>query len=152
MKSLAKGLLGFATFVGLVALSGFVVRQRVPSFGTPDDSRVGLTAAMDAIVFESTAHELEHVSALAYMGGIEVDLTKTTPAPGVELRLRAFMGGIDVVVPDSWRVEVVSTGAMSGVGNLTDPDRPDDGPLVIVHAHAVMGGIEIHAKEVADGG
>ncbi len=152
MKSLAKGLLGFATFVGLMALSGFVVRQRVPGFGTPEDSRVSLTAAMDGIEFVSSADQLEEVVALAYMGGIQVDLTHTTPAPGAVLRLRAYMGGIDVIVPDTWRVEVVSRGAMSGIDNLTDPDEPADGPLVVVHAHAVMGGIAIHDGEVSVGG
>jgi hypothetical protein len=151
MKSLAKGLLGFATFVGLVALSGFVVRQRVPSFGTPGDSRVSLTAALDGIEFASTSDVLEDVSALAYCGGIELDLTRATPAPGAVLHLRACFGGIDVIVPDTWRVEVASRGGMSGIGNLTDPDTAD-GPLVVVDAWAVMGGIEIHARDAGHGG
>jgi hypothetical protein len=145
MKSLAKGLLGFATFVGLVALSGFVVRQRVPSFGTPDDSRLGLTAAFDGIQFASTSDELAEVSALAFFGGIELDLTRSMPAPGSVMHLRAFLGGINVIVPETWRVEVVSRGGLSGIANLTDPDSPPDGPLVVVDATAVMGGIEIHS-------
>lgn len=151
MKSLVKGLLGFATFIGVVALSGFAVRQRVPSFGTPDDSRLGLTAALDGIEFTSRSSDLEGVSALAYLGGIELDLTRSTPAAGAVLRLRALFGGIDVLVPETWRVEVASRGGLSGIANLTDPDSSPNGPLVVVDALAVMGGIEIHAREVAHG-
>jgi hypothetical protein len=151
MKSLAKGLLGIAAFVGLAALSGFVVRQRVPSFGTPDDSRIRLTAALDGIQFTSVTKDLVDASALAYLGGIELDLTRTVPAPGAVVRLRAVLGGIDVVVPDTWRVEVASRGSMSGIANLTDPDSLHDGPLVVVEAMAFMGGIEIHARGDSDG-
>lgn len=151
MKSLAKGLLGFATFVGLVALSGFIVRQRVPSFGTPDDSRLSLTAALDRIEFVSASGELAEVSALAYFGGIQLDLTSATAAPGTVLHLRALLGGIDVIVPETWRVEVASRGGMSGIANLSDPDSSVGGPLVVVDAWAVLGGIEIHAREDSDG-
>ena len=134
MKSLVKGLLGVATLVGLVAVSGFVLRKRVPSFGTPDDSRVALAAVFDGVEFASTSDNLESLVATAYLGGIKIDLTDATPAPGA------------TVVPATWRVEMTSGGSMSGVANLTNPDLPADGPLVIVDACAVAGGIEIHER------
>lgn len=84
------------------------------------------------------------------MGGIELDLVDAAVAPGAYLVLRAFMGGIDVVVPSGWRVEVMGRSVMGGVANLTDPDSlGDDTPVLLVDALAVMGGIEIHAEEVA---
>jgi hypothetical protein len=59
------------------------------------------------------------------------------------------MGGIDVVVPPGWRVEVMGRSVMGGVANLTDPDvLADDAPVLLVDALAMMGGIEIHAAEV----
>ena len=151
MKPLAKILGGVATFVGLVALSGFVVRRRKPSYGTAEDARVSLTAALDGVEFRSTAAELTEVNALAYFGGIELDLRQATPAPGVTIRLCAVFGGIDVIVPPSWRVELIAKGGASGIENLTNPDEPVDGPLVIVDATAVFAGIEIHEKAVVDG-
>ncbi len=152
MKSLVKGLLGLATLVGLVAVGGFVVRKRVPSLGSPDDPRVGVTAVFDGVEFASTCDNLEHVVATAYLGGIKVDLTAATPAPGATVELRACMGGIDLIVPTTWRVEMTSRGSMSGVANLTNPDQPADGPLVIVDACAVAGGIEIHERGPGHGG
>ncbi len=151
MKSLAKALAGFVAFIGLVALSGFVVRRRFPAYGSSDDARVRITAALDGVEFASTAHQLTDLSALAYFGGIELDLTAATPAPGASIHLRALFGGIDVIVPDAWRVEVVTGGGMSGIENLTNPDVPSDAPLVVIDAWAVMGGIEIHERGGSDG-
>jgi hypothetical protein len=151
MKSLVKGLLGLATLVGLVAVGGFVLRKRVPSFGTPDDSRVAVAAVFDGVDFVSTSDNLENLVATAYLGGIKVDLTAATPAPGATINLRACMGGIDLIVPTTWRVEMTSSGSMSGVANLTNPDLPADGPLVIVDVCAFAGGIEIHERGAGHG-
>jgi hypothetical protein len=58
------------------------------------------------------------------------------------------MGGVDVIVPAHWRVEVMGRSILGGVGNLTEPDSPDeDAPLLLVDALALMGGIEIHQGE-----
>lgn len=151
MKPLAKILGGVATFIGLVALSGFVVRRRMPSYGTSEDARVSLTAALDGVEFHSTSTELAEVNVLAYFGGVELDLRHATPAPGATIRLQAVFGGIDVLVPTSWRVELIAKGGASGIENLTNPDEPADGPLVIVDATAVFAGIEIHERAVVDG-
>ena len=147
MKSLVKGLLGLAV---LGVLSGFVVRKRVPSFGTPDDSRFGITAAFGGGQFASLSDDLLEANALAYCGGIQLDLTDSTPAPGAVLHLKAVCGGIDVVVPETWRVEVAAKETFGEVANLTNPDAAT-GPLVIVDAHAVMGGIAIRPSEAAHG-
>jgi predicted membrane protein len=84
------------------------------------------------------------------MGGIQLDLTGTDLAPGAYLTLRAVMGGIDVIVPAHWRVEVMARTVMGGIGNVTDPDQSrDEAPLLLIDALAVMGGIEIHAEEAS---
>jgi hypothetical protein len=58
------------------------------------------------------------------------------------------MGGINLVVPPSWRVEVRSDVTMGDVVNLTDPDDPADGPVLLIDAKAVMGGIVINDGDV----
>ena len=71
-------------------------------------------------------------------------------APGADLTRRDVMGGIDVIVPAHWRVEVMARTVMGGIGNITDPDRSrDDARLLLIDALAVMGGIEIHAEEAS---
>jgi hypothetical protein len=57
------------------------------------------------------------------------------------------MGGIDVLVPAGWRVEVAKSVVMGGITNRTDPDGGDhDAPLLLIDAVIAMGGIEIRSS------
>lgn len=143
MKFLGKLALGFIAFCGASAVSALVVRTKHPEYGDEADSRFALVAAMDGREFASTANPMTEASALAYMGGIEIDLSDATLDGGGRLRLIAVMGGINVTVPREWRVEVIVEEIAGGVANLTNPDEPADGPLLIVNAKAIMGGIQI---------
>lgn len=132
---------------------GFVVRRQVPAFGSENDAEFSVLATLDGAVFDSKSRELTEARATAFMGGIELNLVDADLSPGAFLTLRAVMGGIDVVVPSHWRVEVMARTVMGGIGNLTSPDdAPDDAPVLMIDALAVMGGIEIHAEDVPHGG
>lgn len=148
MRFIKRVAIGFGLLCLSSALAALAVRKRVPAFGDVADGQFSVVAAMDGAEFESTTSGFEEGRAIAFMGGIRLDLLNAEPAPGAFLTLRAFMGGIDVIVPAHWRVEVMGRSVMGGVGNLTDPDSPnDDAPLVLIDALAVMGGIEIHQGE-----
>ncbi len=136
-------------FTASSAVAALVVRHRIPAFGAEGDEEFSIVTAMGGRVFESNTRNFTEGRAIAFMGGIELDLVDATLAPGAYLVLRAVMGGIDVVVPPGWRVEVMGRSVMGGVANLTDPDAlGEDAPVLLVDAIAVMGGIEIHAAEV----
>ena len=63
--------------------------------------------------------------AVAILGGGELDLTHAEPADGAQLTAIAFLGGIDVKVPEGARV------SMSGLSLLGGRDvkvEPGDGP------------------------
>lgn len=148
MKTVVKGLLAYLL---LGVLSAIFVRWRFREFGEPHDNEFALVAAMEGRHFMSVADGLRSGSALAYIGGIELDLTEATPVDGATISLTAIMGGMDVVVPATWRVELAANAALGGVANLTDPDRNPDGPLVVFDARVVLGGIEIHEVRASDG-
>jgi hypothetical protein len=143
MKVLGKIVLGLVAFFTVPAAGALIVRKRVPEFGGESDGSFSIVAAMGGRVFQSSSDALSDASALAFMGGIELDLSDATITDVAVLKLNAIMGGIDVTVPTEWRVEMASRSALGGVGNATDPDLPEDGPLLIVNALAVMGGISI---------
>ncbi len=149
MRFIKKLVIGLFVFSASSVLAALAVRNRIPSFGDETDEEFSVVAAMDGAVFESATASLAEGRATAFMGGIQLDLTDAAVAPGAYLVLRAVMGGIDVVVPSGWRVEVMGRSVMGGVANLTDPDAlGQDAPVLLVDALAVMGGIEIHAVEV----
>jgi hypothetical protein len=149
MRSIRRALLGFVIFSAAMAASAFIAVKRVPRFGGEEDDRFSLATAMGGISFDSTASALANGAVFVFMGGAEINLMEAELAPDAHISLKAIMGGISVVVPPSWRVEVRSDETMGDVVNLTDPDEPADGPLLLIDAKVVMGGVAINDGEVA---
>ena len=87
-------------------------------------------------------------NAVAVMGGCEMDLRRAEiEGPEVEITAVAFWGGIDILVPEGFDVELRGFSFMGGRDlKLRDvPDRaglaPDRGA-----AFAVMGGIDVKSR------
>jgi len=112
-----------------------------------DDFQVA--AVMGGKQFNSTAGHLRSGSAIASLGGIELDLREATLDPlGANLDLKATMGGVQVLVPDTWAVDVdedVQAGEVSV--DVTPIEKlPDDAPKLHIDARTVMGGVQVMAK------
>lgn len=150
MKVLRRFLIGAAVWTAASVASALAVRALVREFGEAGDDDFSVVAAMDGREFMSTASAFASGTVTTFMGGAEIDLRGTSIDDHATLSLRAFMGGIDVIVPAEWRVEVASTVIMGGISNLSDPDgATDDAPVLLVDAVIAMGGVEIHAAEPA---
>ena len=147
MKWLRRILIGIVLFNVLAVAAAQVAKRRLPSYGDQDSETFALVAAMDGIEFVSRSAALRSGSGTAVMGGIAIDLTEVQSADTVTLDLKAIMGGIDVLVPAHWRVEMASTSIMGGTENLTDPDTAaDDATVLVVDARAYLGGIAVRPK------
>jgi hypothetical protein len=84
-------------------------------------------------------------TAVALLGGGELDLGASSPAPGAALTAVAVLGGIEIRVPPGTRV------SMSGVSILGGREvkvTPGNGPELRVRAVAILGGVEV--KESVD--
>jgi hypothetical protein len=148
-KFIFRLLAGIVLLNVTVVVGALVARRRLPTYGDQDSDTFALVAAMDGVDFASRADALAAGSGTAVAGGIEIDLTEASLADTATLALTAVMGGIDVVVPPEWRVEMSSSVFMGGTDNLTDPDATaDDAPLLLVDARAYLGGIAIRPDEV----
>jgi hypothetical protein len=83
-------------------------------------------------------------TAIALLGGGDLDLGAVAPAADARLTAIAGFGGIDVRVPRGSRV------AMSGLslfGGREVKVPPGDGPTIRVRAIAVFGGVTIRPSE-----
>ncbi len=93
--------------------------------------------------------------ALGVMGGCELDFRDAQLGPGVtEVRVLAFIGGIEVVAPPDVRVECSGIGIMGGfgIGSQYRPPADPDAPTIRVTGLAVMGGAGVtirHSGETA---
>jgi hypothetical protein len=83
--------------------------------------------------------------ATAILGGMDLDLTQARLAEGrATVELTAIMGGIELKVPQSWRVEVDGHPLLGGIEDAhTHVPGDETAPALHIRATAILGGIEI---------
>jgi hypothetical protein len=109
-----------------------------------------LLAVMDGRELDSKADSMRTGSATSVMGGIDIDLTHATLDPGgAHIALKAVMGGVRLIVPDHWRVDidVDARGGSVDIKTADPADAEDGAPRLFVDAYARMGGVLIQPSE-----
>lgn len=138
---LMKILLGVMAVQAVVSIVGLVLSKRL-SRGDESSDEFRVAAILGGKKFQSRAANLRSGTAIASMGGIDLDLRDATLDPsGAELDLQATMGGMQVTVPESWAVEVDTEGLGEFEVSVTPhADLPPDAPRLRIHAAARLGG------------
>ncbi|HEY0930029.1 MAG TPA: DUF1707 domain-containing protein [Gemmatimonas sp.] len=90
-----------------------------------------------------------HLKVTAIMGGGELDLREARLGPGVtEIEVFTLWGGVEIIVPDGVRVDIVGMAFMGGFtirgGSATDDPHA---PVLRVSGLAVMGGVDVRRKD-----
>jgi len=146
MRVLKRAALGLLLLNVLLVVAAQVAKRMLPAYGDVDSDVFAAVAAMDGAEIVNHSDSFRAGSGTAVMGGMTIDLTKASFGTSATLELTAVAGGIDVTVPQSWRVEMTSTAFAGGTENLTDPDAAaDDAPLLVVDARAYFGGIAVRS-------
>ncbi len=91
-------------------------------------------------------------TAVAVMGGIELDLTEARyGAAEVEITAVAIMGGVEITVPDDITVIVSGVGIMGGFSDNAQNVAAAGAPVVRITGLAMMGGVDVkrpkHSKK-----
>jgi hypothetical protein len=133
-------------FLVLIAgVVGQLVAKRMNE-GDEDSDAFRLAAIVGGKELASRATTLRSASALAVMGGVEIDLREAALDPaGATLDITAVMGGVEVTLPRGWVVELETHGLLGGVDSrLTESAvHPEGAPTLRVTARAWLGGVEI---------
>ena len=126
--------------VALVAKARLQGRAGAPFEETADE--IDLVAIFDGVEARSRAASFRGGSVLTWYGGGDLDLREATLDPsGGRLRLRSIFGGMRVLVPPTWRVEVHSKGIFGGIGKDTDASAADpSSPTLVIDALSAFGG------------
>lgn len=84
-------------------------------------------------------------SIFTIFGGTEVDLRGARPVPaGAAMDVVVAFGGVDIVVPEGWRVEVKGIPLFGGWSNKTKRDQLSaDAPVLSIEALVAFGGLDI---------
>ncbi|MET9232236.1 LiaF domain-containing protein [Lentzea sp. NPDC003310] len=120
---------GTAVLVGLRRHHG--VRTPVAFFG-------GTTTR------ERSQH-LRHADVSAVFGGATLDLREAHIDADADIDAFALFGGVDVLVPEGWRVSAGGLPFMGGIEDKTDNDRrlADDAPVLTVNGTALFGAVVV---------
>lgn len=79
-------------------------------------------------------------------GGSEVDLTQATLAEGVnELEVNTIFGGVTLIVPSDWRIQLKMTSIMGGFSDKRAyvKENPDPSRILVIKGSTIFGGGEI---------
>lgn len=130
------GIIGLGVWL-LLRRPGATVRA-----ASPDDT-IDVVALFSGRRVVNTAREFRGGSVTAVFGGVEVDLVDATIQDEAVLDTVALFGGVDVSVPNGWRV-VLDGPAVFGAHESHVPTPTDpDAPTLRVQATVIFGGVEI---------
>jgi hypothetical protein len=136
------GLLSVGAFAGFWGAAQ-LAKRALPSRGEPDSDEVALTAIFDGVKLNSHATAFRGGSAVAWFGGVDLDLREAQLAPDARLSTSAIFGGVRVRVPLDWRIESSLRARGGGVDvSGHDPDDPD-APVLVVDGIVAFGGVAV---------
>lgn len=150
LRSLIR-LLGLAFLAGLVIppIAAAMTKRRYADEGrgafVPEADDMDTALIFEGGEYASTAPAFTGGELLTWYGGGRLDLRGATIAPGgADLRVRAIFGGVQLIVPTTWRVEATTTTPfMGGVANATTAPADPDAPVLRLSVLAVFGGVAI---------
>lgn len=89
---------------------------------------------------------LRHADVSAVFGGVTLDLREAHIDSSADVDAFALFGGVDVLVPEGWRVSVGGMPFMGGIDDKTDNEGrvlPDDAPVLTVNGTALFGTVAV---------
>lgn len=130
--------------VGGSLLWGAFVRRKAPADGTIRDTILNGTAIMGGFQRSIASQDFRGGELTAVLGGCEIDLRQAViRGDEAVINIFAFMGGVELRVPENWTV------VMQGLpilGGFSDETRGDAGPgakRLVITGTAIMGGAEV---------
>lgn len=135
--------------VELAALIAGLAISKKLTRGDGESNEFQVAAIFGGRKFKSRAPGLRSGSVITSMGGADIDLRDATlDSSGANLEVKTMMGGIRVVVPAEWAVDLAADTKAGGVEARVTPveSLPDDAPHLNVHAVARMGGVLVTSE------
>lgn len=111
---------------------------------TTRDDRIEHFAIFSGIEVANHSQHFSGGSVSAMFGGAEVDLRNAQLAPGASLDVFTAFGGVEIAVPQGWKVVVHGFPLFGGFDNITTKESLSvDSPSLDLHAVALFGGIKV---------
>ena len=107
--------------------------------------RQDVVAILGAAETKNRSPHFRHANVSAVFGGATLDMREAHLDPGATVDALALFGGVDVIVPPGWRVELGGLPVFGGYDDKTagNGDVPPDAPVLKVAATAIFGGVDV---------
>ena len=145
-RRVRRWLIGWAAFQAAVAVTGWLLAWR-RNEGDESSMSIRRTVTHTGLELRPRNPRLTRVRIDLAMAGAELDLTGLPrPEGGIDVTVRALMGGLAVRVPAEWRVwwQFQGVGGMGGDG-VVQRERDEHAADVRVHATVLFGGVGVEA-------
>jgi hypothetical protein len=134
-----------AVIAGIWLLVG---RGALGRFREHEGERQDVVALLGASESKNRSEHFRHANVSAVFGGATLDMRDAHPDPGASVDALALFGGVDVVVPEGWRVQMSGLPIFGGYEDKTSGhgQLPPDAPTLKVAATAIFGGVTVKNK------
>lgn len=137
-------------FVAALATAG-AAKLLLESKAEPTTEEVDLVSIFQGIHLVSTASPFYGGKILNLFAGTALDLRKVQPAPtGIHLDLAVGFGGVNILVPEGWRISSSVTICAGGLNDATRTGADPDAITIYLTGFVAFGGVNIVAKPVVE--
>jgi hypothetical protein len=110
----------------------------------PSSEEIDLVNVLGGMSLTPTADPFYGGKVTTIIGGTAIDLREATPAPtGIDIDAFVLVGGLDLIVPDGWKVVFRGTTIAGGFDDATGPAPDDDAPQLRVGGVVAIGGTRV---------
>ena len=140
--------IGFGVFMLLRAMDRRRILEGVPTAAsTTTDGVLGSWAIFSSVKRKVDSQDFKGCEATAVFGEVKIDLRKAGIAGDqAVIEVNALFGGVDIRVPENWRVEMKGAGIFGAFEDKTVPPRVDPGvktPQLVITGTAVFGAAKV---------
>lgn len=111
-----------------------------------EEAHPGSLAIFRTVTWRPRSRNYRGDQVTAIVGGYKLDLEKVELAPeGAVVEVFSFWGGVEILLPDTWAVDVRVVPFMGGFDEKGRSGRPvpADAPRLLIRGFVVMGGLEV---------
>ena len=150
MKKLKKLLLILVVLQVVNTVLGIVLNSRFLSQKV-EDGEINAVGVSRKVEEKVTSENFKGGYVRAVMGGVKLDLTEAAiEHPPATIEMTVVMGGVEIAVPEDWKVKVDTLTILGGVHDAHVRGVSDEGeiPDLVLTGKIVMGGVAINHKKV----
>jgi predicted membrane protein len=139
----------------IISVGAAILRHGLgaPGSSAIDTETIDITAILGGGDYNYASSSMKGGRVFALMGGAKIDLREANfSGDSMVIDIFTLMGGVEILVPKRWQVNVQGVPILGGIDNKTESPKPVDTQgtaastgikHLIVKGTAVMGGIEV---------